>query len=218
MSEKTKSFYSFLALLLLISFILACRSSSTTPTKTQPNNPTSTNNYSTKVKIKTPADKDVVEIKIGGDDTKIEYSGKVVRGDLKDSDKRKYSLEGGSQIAEVKMKDADGFKVRTNDGKLLWKIKISNDKIKISDNEENQNAFELVKRDDGAKVEQNENKFGEVKFYKDRQKVKVKDANDKELFDSNTDRYSVAYGVLLLDKIPEDLRYIIIAELLARNL
>ena len=91
-------------------------------------------------------------------------------------DKRKYTLEGGSQIAEVKAKDADGFKVRTNDGKLLWKVKIAADKIKISDNEENQNAFEIKKKDDGAKIERNETKLGEVKFYKDRQKVKVKDA------------------------------------------
>lgn len=213
---KNKSSISVLGLLLLCAFLLACGSSSTQPAKTD--NPNSANIYSTKIKIKTPDDKDVVEIKIGDNDTKLEFANKVVRGEMKDSDKRKYAVEGGSQIAEVKMKDADGFKVRTNDGKLLWKVKISSDKIKISDNEENQNAFELVKRDDGAKVEQNENKFGEVKFYKDRQKVKVKDASDKELFDSNTDRYSVAYGVLLLDKIPEELRYIIIAELLARNL
>lgn len=218
MFMKNKSLLSVLVLLLLCTFLLACRSSSTQPTKPQSDNPNSTTSYTTKVKIKTPDDKDVVEIKIGSNDTKIEYNGKVVRGEMKDSDKRKYVVEGSGQIAEVKMKDADGFKVRTNDGKLLWKIKISDSKIKISDNEENQNAFELVKREDGAKVEQNEKKFGEVKFYKDRQKVKVKDASDKELFDSNTDRYSVAYGVLLLDKIPEELRYIIIAELLARNL
>ena len=179
--------------------------------------PSETKTYETKVKIKTPDEKDVLEVKVDGGNIKLEYGGKVVRSELK-GDKRKYFYEAGSQIAEVKTKDADGFKVRTTDGKLLWKIKIADDKIKISDNEENQNPFEIKMKDDGAKVEFNETKLGEVKFYKDRQKVKVKDANDKELFDSNTDKYSVAYGVLLLDKIPEELRFIIIGELVSRNL
>jgi hypothetical protein len=213
----------FFALCLLTALSFACRQN-TNEQKVVTNPPTNTTNaapetkeYAVKVKIKTTDDKPVVEVKFDGSNTKLEYGGKVVRGELKD-DKRKYFYEAGSQIAEVKAKDADGFKIRTTDGKLLWKVKISADKIKISDNEENQNAFELVKKDDGAKIEQNENKIGEVKFYKDRQKIKVKDSADKEVFDGNTDKYSVSYGVLLLDKIPEELRYIIIAELLARNL
>lgn len=202
---------------------LACNfSSKQTETPENPSNDTTTNptgetkSYNTKVKVKTPDDKTVIEVKIDGD-PKIEYAGKVVRSETK-GNKRKYTLEDGSQIAEVKVKDADGFKVRTNDGKLLWKVKVSDDKIKISDNEENQNAFELKKKDDGAKIERNETKLGEVKFYKDRQKVKVKDEDDTELFDSNTDKYSVAFGVLALNEIPEDLRFIIFAELLARNI
>ena len=220
MFMKNKSLLAFIGLILLLAFILACGSSSPKNNGLTPMNSNSTSTVSsqTKIKIKTTDDRPVVEIKIDGSDTKIEHGNKVIRGEMKDSEKRKYADEVGNQIAEVKAKEADGFKVRTLDGKLLWKIKISADKIKISDNEENKNAFELVKKDDGAKVEQNGNKFGEVKFYRDKQKVKVKDASDKELFDSNTDRYSVAYGVLLVQQIPEDLRYIIITELLARSL
>lgn len=189
--------------------------------KTTPSDSSNTaenKDYALKVKIKTPDDQTIVEIKFDGKDTTIAYAGKTVRGDQKDAEKRKYSDEGGNQIAEVKAKDVDGFKVRTTDGKLLWKVKIAADKIKISDNEETQNAFELIKKPDGAKVEQNEQKLGEVKFYTDRQKIKVKNAADNEIFDANTDKYSVAYGVLLLDKIPEELRYIIVAELLAKNI
>lgn len=213
----------FFIVFLIAAFSIGCRQSSneqktsSTPSSNAPNSQT-TKDYAVKVKIKTPDDKPVVEVKFDGSDTKLEYNGKVLRGDMKDSEKRKYSFEGGNQIAEVKAKDADGFKVRTPDGKLLWKVKITPDKIKISDNEENQNAYELVKKPDGAKVEQNEQKLGEVKFYKDRQKIKVKNAADAEIFDGNTDKYSVGYGVLLLDKIPEEMRYIILAELLARNL
>lgn len=188
----------------------------TVPTNSTVANPPNNKTYDTKVKIKTPDDKDVVEVKIDSGGPKLEYGGKIVRGETK-NDKRKYTVEGGSQIAEVKIKEDDGFKVRTNDGKLLWKVKIDADKIKISDNEENTNAFEIKKKDDGAKIERGETRFGEVKFYTDRQKIKVKDASDKELFDGNTDKYSIAYGVLTLNDIPEDLRFIILAELLARN-
>lgn len=210
---------SLLAISLLIFVSFACKSSSTktdSPVNPTADQPSETKTYNKKVKVKTPDDKTIVEVKIDTD-PKIEYAGKVVRSETK-GDKRKYSVEGGSQIAEVKTKDADGFKVRTNDGQLLWKVKFADGKIKISNNEENENAFEIKKKDDGAKIERNETKLGEVKFYTDRQKVKVKDAGDVELFDSNTDKYSVAFGVLALNEIPEDYRFIIFAELLARNL
>lgn len=201
-----------IGLLIFVSF--ACKNSQP---KVSERTPPSSNSFGNRVKIKTPDDKEVVDIKFDGGGAKIEFGGKTIHSEAKNTEKRKY-FNGSNQIAEVKMKDEDGFKVRTNDGKLLWKIKISADKIKISDNEENQNAYELKKRDDGAKIEQNETKLGEVKFYTDRQKIKVKDATEKELFDGNTDKYSIAYGVLLLDKIPEEQRYIIIAELLLRGI
>ncbi len=205
--------------------IVACNSGARRPETAANKSPnesgTATNSsngksYDTKVKIKTPDGKDFVEVKADANGTKLEYNGKVLRGETKD-DKRKYALENGSLIAEVKFKDADGFKVRTSDGTLLWKIKIAADKIKISDNEENQNAFEIKKNADGAKIERGETKLGEVKFYPDKQKIKVKDAADREIFDGNTNIYSTAYGVLALNKIPEDLRLIILAELLARD-
>ena len=217
---KNRNLTNILPVVLLLIFLsLACNSSSEKveiPNQPGANAPNEGKIYETKVKVKTPDDQTVVEVKIDSD-PKIEYGGKVVRGAAK-GDKRKYAPEGGNQIAEVKIKDEGGFKVRTNDGKLLWKIKIDADKIKISDNEENQNAFELKKRDDGAKIERGGTKLGEVKFYKDRAKIKVKDASDKELFDVNSDKYSVAFGVLALSEIPEDLRFIIFAELLARNI
>jgi hypothetical protein len=165
-------------------------------------------------KIKSSDGNLVAEINQSG---QIEFGGKKLSKKQKNAEKVIYSLDG-NEIAEVKTKDADGFKVRDLSGKLLWKIKISADKIKISDNEENTNAFEIKKKDDGAKVEQNETPIGKIKFNPVSKKVKIKDAADKELFESRTDSQSIAYGVLLLDKIPETQRFIIISELIARNL
>jgi hypothetical protein len=174
-----------------------------------------------KIKIKTPDEQAVVEFKLKGDSPKIEFSAsgqtKILRGELNKNDKRKYQLEGGGMVAEVKPGD-DGFKVRTPDGNLLWKVKIAGDKIKISNNEENTNPFVLaIKDNDRVKILQNETLLGEVKFYRDRQKVKVKDTNEKELYESNTDRYSAMYGVMMMQQIPDAERYIIMAELLLRK-
>jgi hypothetical protein len=174
-----------------------------------------------KIKVKTANDQPVVEFKLRDDRVTIEVStsgaSRILRGETNEKDKRKYEWEDGTRVAEVKPND-DGFKVRTPDGKLLWKVKTNPDKVKISNNEENTNPFELEwKGQDRVKVTLGQTELGKMKFYGDRQKVKVKDANERELFESNTNHASAAYGVLLLQTIPKTERYIIMAELLARG-
>ncbi|HSE97350.1 MAG TPA: hypothetical protein VLD57_03705 [Blastocatellia bacterium] len=176
---------------------------------------------SNRIKIKTPDENAVVEFHLRGEEPKIEYSSggqaKVLRAHPKDSGKRKYELEGGGVIAEIKS-DADSFKLRMPDGRLLWKVKLSEDKIKISDNEEGNNPFVLeVKGQDRIKVMKNEQEIGQVNFYADRSKIKVKTASDQEVFESNTNRFSAMYGVLLMEGIAEPERFIIMSELLARG-
>jgi len=170
--------------------------------------------------VKTPDDKRAVAVHIAGENVKIEIgdgsAARVLRGSMRGTGKRKYEIEGGPLIAEVKA-DNDAFKIRSADGKLLWKVKLAADKIKISDNEENLNPYVLKLRDDGWKVEENESSIGEVKFYADRGKIKVKDGGDAELFESNGDRPSAMYGVMLMKRIPETERAIIMAELAARG-
>ena len=174
------------------------------------------------IKIKSSDEGRVVEFKPGGEGLKIEFTvngqRQVLRGEVGKSDKRKYTLDGTGIIAEVKP-DAEGFKVRTTEGRLLWKVKTSSDKIKISNNEENASPFVLErKEDDRVKVLHDETEIGEVKFYPDSRKVKIKDTGEKELYESDTGRYSALYGVQLMTQIPERERYIIMAELLARKL
>ena len=108
------------------------------------------------------------------------------------------------------------FKLHAPDGKLLWKVKVTADRVKISDNEENKDPYELRTKDDGARVERNGVELAEVKFYRDRQKTKVK-VQEMEKFDIHGNRYSSAYGVLAIGAIPEQERAILIAELLPRG-
>jgi hypothetical protein len=171
------------------------------------------------ITVKTPDDKRLVAFHVGGG-MKIEIGegagSRVLRGTMRDTGKRKYEIEGGPLVAEVKS-DEDAFKLRTADGKLLWKVKLTDDKIKISDNEGNLNPYVISMRDDGVKVKENDTDLGEVKVYADRGKIKVKDAAGAELFESNSGAPSAMYAPLLMRRIPDTERYIIMAELAARG-
>jgi hypothetical protein len=137
----------------------------------------------------------------------------------RDGDKRRYrNAATGAAFCEVKISDT-GFKVRTTDSKLLWKVKVDSDKIKVSDNEENRNPWVLkTKYDDKAKVlDPAEKELGEVKYYRDTGKAKVKDAAGSELHVSESGRMSPAFGVSLMSGVPEDYRLIVMAELLSRG-
>ena len=133
-------------------------------------------------------------------------------------EKRKYRpASGGPQRFEVKPGE-NGFKLRTSDGKLLWKVKLDDDKIKVSDNEENQNPWSLkTKYEDKVKVvDASEKELAEVRFHPD--KTKVKGADGTELWEcASPRRRSAAFGVLALDRIPEEHRAILMAEILARR-
>jgi hypothetical protein len=143
---------------------------------------------------------------------------RTLRGEEKDTGKRKYAAPGAAIDVEVRP-EAAGFKVRTPSGALLWKVKLDDDKIKVSDNEENRNAWSIkTKYADKVKVvNASDAEVGQVRFYRDRQKVKVEDAAGAELFESSTTRDSAAFGVLLMRHVPAGHRAIIMAEILARG-
>lgn len=144
---------------------------------------------------------------------------RVLRGDPRDTGKRKYSVDGGAVAYEVKPGDDSSFKLRTADGKLLWKVKVSQDKIKISNNEENKNPFELkVREGDRVKiVGPGDRELGNVRFDRATSRTKVEDAAGKTLFLVDRPAPSGAYGVLLLDAIPEVERAILVGEILSRG-
>jgi hypothetical protein len=155
-----------------------------------------------------------VQITQSGSDLSITYndggSNQTLVGRVKDSGKRKYALNG-SVIYEVKRSD-EGFKLRTEDGKLLWKVKKKDDKIKISDNEENKNPFELKIRDEKIKVVDATDKLlGEVKA--DAGGVKIVDAAGNAKYRSSILKAAPYFGVAVIDAIPARERAIIMAEL-----
>jgi hypothetical protein len=169
------------------------------------------------IRIKTPNDSQVAQFKVEGANTAIEYAGSRLQGEQKESGKRKYQDQSGTVLVEVKA-DGDDFKVRTPDGRLLWKVKVSPDKIKIANNEEMTAPFAIEPKErERLKVYRNEQEIGRVKFNAERGKAKVENASNQVLFDSNSTRLSAMYGVLLMTDIPDRERFVIMAELLARG-
>lgn len=139
-----------------------------------------------------------------------------LRGDPRDSGKRKYSIDGAAVAYEVKSSEG-GFKLRTADGKLRWKVKITPEKIKISDNEENNNPFELKVRDgDRVKVvAPGDRELGNVRFAAS--KTEVENAAGTTRFRIEDPKPAGAFGVLLLDTIPANERAILLAEIFSRG-
>ena len=129
-------------------------------------------------------------------------------------EKRKYGSAAGIVAAEVKHNEANKFKVRTPEGTLIWKIKLDTDKIKISDNEENNNPYSIKRSDNKIKVKAaDDTELGSIEV-KDG-KVVVLATNRS--FTAETGQISAAYGVLLMDKISPRDQFIIMAELLAKG-
>jgi hypothetical protein len=144
----------------------------------------------------------------------------TLRGEERGSGKRKYQVDGGPVLFEIKPDgDSDGFKLRKADGTLRWKVKITPEKIKISDNEQNANPFELkVREGDRVKVVgPGEKELGNVRFDRAASKTEVETAGGKTAFMAEGSKPSGAYGVLLLDSIPVHERYVLMAELLSRG-
>jgi hypothetical protein len=127
--------------------------------------------------------------------------------------KRKY--KGNGEFIEVKYKEG-AFKVRTADGKLLWKVKIADDKIKISDNEEMQNPWELKQNDtEKIKVKKNDTELGKLKFDASKKEIEASEGSNGYLI--KTDKLSLAYGVLLIDDIPGRDKFIIMTEIIGKG-
>lgn len=127
-------------------------------------------------------------------------------------------------IATVKYYEDGDFKLVNPDDKLLWKVKVSYEKIKISDNEEGNNYFQIKKNKKGKlKIYdqgEEEKNFGVIKYKDGKLKVKaVVGEEEKEDLYSTKDLGDNCFapGVLMLNKIPAKERAIIVTELLRKG-
>jgi hypothetical protein len=185
--------------------------SSTTNTTANTSNSPAVSNLSVAIKNSDGAALGQIDIKNNA--ISLQYGDNKLVSETK-GEKRKYGSAAGQVAAEVKHSEADKFKVRTPEGTLIWKIKLDTDKIKISDNEENNNPYSIKRGDGKIKVKAaDESELGTIEV-KDG-KVVVLAAGRS--FTAETGQLSAAYGVLLMDKISDRDKFIIMAELLAKG-
>ncbi len=183
--------------------------------------------YLARFKFKAADGTEVVTIKRYADHDKIELNFEgttaVFKGRTDVADRVKYKElqgEAGEKqlVAEVKIKP-DSIKLVDEKEALLWKVKFNDDKIKISNNEEGTGACEIkIKQADKGEIrDDGGNEIGNVRFYSDNGKLKVKDGSGTEILVTKDSKFSLAPGVILFKHIPLAHRAIIISEVLRRG-
>lgn len=167
-----------------------------------------------KIKVKTAEGREWVSFKTRAGLSKIEYPGAELKGKVNAGrDKVVYTLNG-TKALKVKLKDRS-FKLKSNEGALLYKVKYDDYKVRIADNENLDRPFVLKHKGHKVKVLRDERLLGEARMNEAGNKVKVKSADGRLVYQIKTDRLSAAYGVLLLDTIEAPYRFVIMAELIA---
>jgi len=180
--------------------------------------------YLTKIKFKTESGAEAIVIKRYADHDKLEidYAGTTAilkgRAEKKGRVKYKEAAADGSEkafTAKVKIRD-DSIKLVDENENLLWKVKLSTDKVKISNNEEGNESCEIkIKSADKGEVrDQSGNEIGNVRYYPDNGKLKVKDTAGKEILTSKDIKFSAGPGAIQFEHIPVKLRAIIISEII----
>jgi len=141
----------------------------------------------------------------------------LLEGKLQDDGDRKYKRPSGATFARVKGK-ADGFKLKGENGDLLWKVKNYADRIEIARTEEMVQPDVLRRtEEDQWDLERNGVSYGKLKYYPDKQRTKLKDADNSERFQIDGERFSPAAGALLIPGILRDDAYVIMTEIWLRG-
>ncbi len=125
------------------------------------------------------------------------------------ADKCKYKSADKRITYEVRYKD-DGFKLRDVGGRLLWKVKIRADKIKIADNEEMEPVWEVKEKGGMAVLLFDGRESGSVDFGSAGLPVVVTGQDD--LYFIAGESKELASGILAIGKMPMEQRLLIFAE------
>jgi len=197
--------YVHLITLIAILFISGCKNNTeTNTTKDSVTDTTTTTDMEANTSIS-----NANGVNIGGfnlDPLEIYANGKKYLHKSKPNKHKFYT--NGTMVYEVKFKESS-FKLRDKNSNLLWKVKIYPDKIKISDNEENENAYIIKNYPEKIKIKRNDIELTQVKL--DQSTLY---ANDKIIYKISNNPDSYAFAILAIDAIPVDQRIFILAELL----
>ena len=146
-------------------------------------------------------------VKVGSEQIVVDRPEGSLTGIFK-KEKRKYYDGSNTMRYAVKFSE-DGFKLRDFREELLWKVKIYDDKIKLADNEEMNNAYEIKLREAGkVKLERNDQPLTELRmndaaeWFQVNEQLKTKGAG-----------LSLVPALLLIKELEPAEQYILMAEL-----
>lgn len=141
----------------------------------------------------------------------------LLKAKPRDGGGRKYKDRHGAVVAKVKGDD-DAFKLKTERGGLLWKVKYQGDKIKMSASEDNALPEELRRKGpDKWALERDDQAYGKVKYYPKKRRTKVKDAQGNTRYQIDNENFSPMAGVLLIPGLQREEAYILMAEIWLRR-
>lgn len=147
----------------------------------------------------------------GGERHDITGTARTISGD------RDYTLDGSGSFLRASDRSY-GFKLSTpNLDVVRWKVRLYPDKIKISDNDNDAQPRRIrVESPEKATLAgPNEEPLGEVDF--DGKETIVKNSDGAERYRKATGKLEPSYAVFLFDRMPLNEKYVMLAELMARN-
>jgi hypothetical protein len=131
---------------------------------------------------------------------------------------RDYQLDGGGKLLRARSYPY-GFKIVTpgSNKTTRWKVHLYPDKIKLADNEDDRDPLRIRTESPtrATLAGPKEEPLGEIVF--DGKNTVAKDAAGTVRYSRQTGKLEPSYGVFLIDKMPIQEKYIVAAELMARN-
>ncbi len=115
-----------------------------------------------------------------------------------------YRLQLGGKEYRVKIKD-QSYKVNAPNGKLLFKIKRKEGKVKVMRTEDDKNAWSISTKGgkESFKVKKGEREIGKCAYYKDKKQVKAKNAKGEVLCTARSSGPLMSPAVALFDGIAD---------------
>ncbi|MEM1001401.1 MAG: hypothetical protein AAGH46_02000 [Bacteroidota bacterium] len=162
--------------------------------------------------INTITNEKLAEISDEGEQLIVSLGTSNLFGILKRADKRKYVDQNDQLKYTVKYSDGS---LKLNDGneELLWKIKLYDDHFKISKDNDMDNSFRSgLSESAKIKVKKDDKEIGALRIRPNDAFTTIKDKYTVRNFGS-----SMALGILLIDEIPEEQKFILCAELLKQG-
>ncbi len=169
------------------------------------------NNSSGQYTIRSSSDAELATINISSDEIAVRDAEGQLVGVAKRADKRKYYDPSNTMLYAVKFDD-DGFKLRDRNEELIWKVKLYEDKLKIANNEEMNNGYEVKLRDGKLKLERNEREIKSIRLSESTEWYEVEGKYKIQGFG-----LSLAPGILMISELKEREKYLIMAELAKRG-